>query len=612
MSRAIVRWDGQPLVSGLPASNRGKRGPDRQPRQRAQATPKEEFQAAAYVSESVMRMDERRANVVRDIPRILRQYFAFDYMPFHIELLELMFKGGTYVVNWPTDHAKSWMTSYFFPILSLMENPDESHIICGPTREDSERRIQMIQRALEGQAGPGSKDLIRDYPHIRKPPLDLKTNWSTSELTVVGRTVNKPDPSVVARSAGARDVYARRGKLILDDCEGPDHMRSKAKREQLYDFIKYAALRCYEDENESTRPLVVACGTPFDVDSIYFRLEREGDASDWIAHRRPIYTDPQPWESVDPWDHCPGLGLKFTDYKAWLNHPNQHLLWPAKLDKVRKQYRRMTKAQFAVAYLMDPKEGNPARLSLEEIESLTGSAAELEQQQALTFISIDPASGTGNRDADYCGISVVRVQWGKQDPLPLVEVVAAMRLDYPQGVTEHVQVLSELARAYPQARITIEGNSQQRGTYQNLIAHNAPWLQSKVVWVYTTGGEGGNKFDIEGYGLTLIRTLVQEKRMLVRASKQEDDGIKTLLTEIRDLGQRDTHDHISASVWFPIRWVYDQIRTSGQFAGNAWGAFSHGLPERTDYIDREPQPAPAAAANGWAGASFQSYRGWSR
>lgn len=609
MSKAIVRWDGVVIESGLPASGRGKRGPDKAPRKPVEKAPPPPHDFH-FVSEAVRKMEERRANVVRDIPHILKHYFGFEYMPFHIELLEMMFAGGTYVVNWPTDHAKSWMTSYFFPILSLMENPDEAHIICGPTREDSERRVQMIARVLEGQAGPTSKELIRDYPHIQRPPLELKTNWSAAELTVVGRTTNRPDPSVVARSAGSTDVYARRGKLILDDCEGPQHRLSRSKRDKLYEFIKYAALRCYEDETESKRPLVVACGTPFDVDSIYFRLERQGDETDWIAHRRMVYTDPQPWKSTDPWDHCPPISFRYLDPEGWIKDKNQHLLWPAKLDKVRKQYRRMTKAEFAVAYLMDPKEGNPSRLSLEEIEQLAAEASELDDK-ALTFISIDPASGTGNRDADYCGISVVRVQWGKTDPLPQVELVHAMRLDYPQGVTEHVQVLSELAKVHPAARITIEGNSQQRGTYQNLINHQAPWLSPRVVWVYTTGGESGNKFDLEGYGLTLIRTLIQEKRLLCRSSKLEDDGIKTFMLEVRDLGARDSHDHISASVWFPIRWVYDQIRNSGAFAQNAWGAFDHGQQPR-DFIDREPGPGFGyqPSQNGWGQVGISSYRRW--
>ena len=557
-------------VPGFVPSGRGKRGADRAPRQRrgAERPPV----PVAVVSERNLHSDRYMEKVPTIIGDLLHRYFEFEWMPFHVALLEEMFRGGTWVVNWPTDHAKSWMTSYFFPLLSLMENPDESHIICGASLSDSKSRIQMIQREIETNTA-----LIADYPWIKKPGLDVKQAWSTNSLTVAGRTVNKRDPSVLASSVTASDLKGRRGKLIMDDIEGQDHRDSVVKRTRLYNWLKLEAIRNYEDLRESKRPLMLACGTPMDIDSIYFSLAHE----DWQVDSRPIYLDPKPWASTDPADH------------------KETLLWPDKLDKIRKQWRRLNADQFAIAYLMDPTGGNPNRLSFEEIKRLTTTAERPDPKDAQTFVSIDPASGSASRDADYCGISVVRILWPKDDKLPRVEVMETHRVDYPAGLIEHVHLAADLARTYG-CRVIYEANAQQGGVYANAFMHHRP--EVKLLRFNTNHH---NKFD-EEMGLTVLRRLVREGRLLVPQSQVETEGVQSLLREIRDLGSDRHHDHISASIWFVIRWIYNQVRTySGPQVVNGWGAIPQMGP--TDYIDREP--VAAAASNGWGPtASVRQYR----
>jgi hypothetical protein len=324
---------------------------------------------------------------------------------------------------------------------------------------------------------------------------------------------------------------------------------------------------------------MLACGTPMDIDSIYFRLKNE----DWQVDSRPIYTDPPPWESSDPWDH------------------KDTMLWPAKLEKVRKQWRRMDKDQFAIAYLMDPTGGNPNRLSLEDIKRLTSEAEVPDPKGAQTFVSIDPASGSANRNADYCGISVVRILWPKDEKYPRLEVMEAHRVDYPAGLIEHVHLAADLARKYD-CKIIYEANAQQGGVYSNAFMHHRPEAHRKLLRFNTTGS---NKFD-EEMGLTVVRHLVRDGRLLVPQSQLESEGIQSLLREIRDLGSDRHHDHISASIWFVVRWVYKQVAAySGAPILNGWGASSPGL-EYRDYVDRDP--APAGISNGW-GPPIQ-YRRW--
>ena len=98
-----------------------------------------------------------------------------------------------------------------------------------------------------------------------------------------------------------------------------------------------------------------------------------------------------------------------------------------------------------------------------------------------------------------------------------------------------------------------EANAQQRGTYTNNFSHLR--REVRLVPVYTTQG---NKFDNE-MGLTIIRTLIQSEKLKVPLSQVESEGVQAMLSEVRDLGT-ERHDHICCSIWFVVKWLYEQVR----------------------------------------------------
>lgn len=444
-------------------------------------------------------------------------------MWFHVEALRRMFAGGKLVINLPTDHMKSVISSFVFPMLSLAADPNESHIICGANLNDSKRRVQAIQRELET-----NKILLRDYPWLGKPEgRGQARHWSTTELTVTGRTINKPNPSVLASAVGSGDIRGRRGKLLLDDTEGDKQRWSQLARQQLYDFIKLEAIRCYESPNETSRPLLCALGTPFTVDSVYFKLEREG----WDVIRYPVYNE------------------------------DGTLLWPEKAKKVNDARRSLNKAQFAIAYLMDPTGGDTSMLSEQQIRELM-QEPKFDPEGWQTYISIDPAAGTGNRRADYCGICVCRIRWKQGNKLPEVEVLRAIKCT--EGLWEQVHLCAALAAEYG-APVVYETNGQQGGTYATTFAHLHP--EVSLIRHYTSAG---NKFDTE-MGLTVLRTLLRERCLLSTPDQLETEGLQTLITEIRDLGQG-AHDHIACSLWFVVRHAYQGARMfSGPRVASTYG-----------------------------------------
>lgn len=444
-------------------------------------------------------------------------------MWFHVECLARMFEGGKVVINLPTDHMKSVISSFVFPILSLAADPNESHIICGANQNDSKRRVQSIQRELET-----NHRLIKHYPWLAKPEgKGQSRHWSTTELTISGRTVNKPNPSILAAAVGSADIRGRRGKLILDDVEGDKHRWSQLARTQLYDFVKLEAIRCYESPNETSRPLLCALGTPFTVDSLYFSLQNEG----WDVIRYPVFN---------------------TDGT---------LLWPEKAKKVADAQRALNKEQFAIAYIMDPTGGDPSMLSSGQIRDLMREP-NFDPEGWTTLVSIDPATGSHHRQADYCGIVVLRIRWPAGDKLPEVQVLKALKVT--DGLWEQVHKCASLSAEY-NAPVIYETNGQQGGTYQQAFGHLHP--ETQLIRHYTTQG---NKFDTE-MGLTVLKTLLRDRRMETLATELETEGVKTLVHELRDLGQGG-HDHICCALWFVVRHMYQSARMyAGPRMANGYG-----------------------------------------
>lgn len=470
-----------------------------------------------------------RVNVKDNIRALCLEYFDWDLQDFQLEILQAMFEGGYVCANVPTDHAKSTMGTFLFPLLSLIDNPNESHIICGSNINDSKRRVKMLEQEIETNQG-----ILRDFPWIGKPEDKETRIWSTIQFNVVGRTINKPNPSVLAAATGSSDIKGRRGKLIMDDIEGLDARYSPLKREQTYEWVKTEAWRCYEDKRESTRPLLCLLGTPFDVDSLYFRVEQEG----WKIIRYPVYKDDS---------HLPTVNsMGEVD-----NNPRRVYLWPDKADKVERARRRLKKWQFSIAYLMDPTGGDTTQMSAQEITQATQEAA-FDAEEFTGFVSLDPASGSENRRADYAGIAVLKLNWPYGEELPTVEVQEAHA--FTQGLFEQVHFCADLASRYGYP-VIYETNSQQGGTYQSSFQHLHP--EVPLLRHYTTNS---NKFDTS-MGLSVIKTLVHKRKLRVPESQLESDGIQSLVLELRDLKPPfSKHDHICASIWFAVRYAYERAR----------------------------------------------------
>jgi hypothetical protein len=469
----------------------------------------------------------------------VKKYLDFDMQPFHVEILRKMFEGGRMVVNLPSDHGKSTLGTFVFPILSLIDNPNESHLICGANINDSKRRVAAIQRELENNT-----KLTGAFPWVKKPEGKAGRTWSTLQFNVTGRTINGPNPNVIATAVGAADIRGRRGKLIMDDIEGEESRTSYREREKLYDFVKLEAVRCYEDKRDSDRPLLLVLGTPFDIDSLYFKLEGEG----WDTTRYKAFTfNPCSEDCEHHWQNRndPKIGNG--------RHDHATLLWEAKRDKIYYMHDILTKEQFNIMMLMDPTGGNRTILSYKEMRRRALAAEFPEGEEGWhTLVSFDPASGSTNRRADYSAIMVSRIRWDEGHDLPYVEIQECYKVT--EGMFEQVHMLAALANQY-KCPVIYEANSQQGNTYANAFMHLHPEIT--LIRHFTSNQ---SKFDTK-MGLTVLKTMMKQDSLKVMSLQVETEGFKQFLYELRDLGMQGAHDHLCAALWFTVRLAYE---------GNRW------------------------------------------
>jgi hypothetical protein len=527
------------------------------PKRRPNPPPEHRY-GASPISERNLHSDRYMDQVRANIPELLHHYFDFpsNYAeggrtPHIYALLLDMFAGGKHLAEWSTDHGKSLSVTKFFPCLSLMENPDEAHIVVCANDADAKRRVIDVRTEFEENTR-----LIADFPWLKKP-TNKGVIWSAKQFTVAGRSSSRPNPSYYAATIGSNDVRQRRGKLLMDDIESDKVRFHAAQRRQLKQFIGIAALRTYENAHESSRPLSIAAGTPMDNDSVYFWLE---SAMDWKVSKLPAYT--VDWKTIQGYGpHNPTSQWGRDNPLAWQEAgariPDKYFSWPDMRLKVLSQDpyfgHGLTKEDFSLNFLLDPSAGDPTRLTLQQIQKLVGEVEFAQAADWLTLVCFDPASGSESRWADYCGVSVIRIRWPRDQKLPELQVLEAYK--YTQGLYEQVDFVADLCAKFD-CKLLYEINSQQGAIYKNMFMHKRPEV---VLLPHFTSKE--DKYDDKnGLGLTVIRTLVKSQRLQVPHGELDSDGMQAFMREVRDLGSDKSADHIAMSTWFGVRYLYNQIR----------------------------------------------------
>jgi hypothetical protein len=440
----------------------------------------------------------------------IHRYFGIHLERFHEDMLELAWSGGQVVELVPTEHGKSTLLAVWFPLLSLANDPNLPHTVCCVNEPEAILRLKAQRHILET-----NHDLIRDYPWLARP---RRGTWGAREYNVDGRDGSQLSPSMWACGRGNGSIKGHRALTVFDDLEGKRSRDHAAYREDLKQWFWTEAIRAIHDPGDCARPLLLAAGTPYDVDSFYFDLaERE----DWKLFRQPY---------------------------RW---PDGSLIWKKKSQKVELFKKTMKRDEFAIAMELDPKGGDSSVLTMKEIVERTAQLRPLPQDEAGTIQTLDP--GTGIAGADYAGTATVRWYWPLSDQLPYFNVYNPRVLR--RDIYDQCQACRRECARWGGISLVYEVNGRQRYDYSTTFARFAP--EVKLVEHYTNDMI---RLD-HHHGLSVIKTMVQRNRMAIYADQgdeEAEEGKKQLQAEVRDFGKT-KDDHLMAALWFVFMHAYNQV-----------------------------------------------------
>ena len=500
-----------------------------------------------------------RADTRRSLGKFVTTYFGYWMMPFHRVLLDGLFEGGMREYLLPTEHAKTTYGAIIYPILSAAIGPDSRHIVGATNLREASVRVKAIKSIIESNP----HGLLDKYPWLRRR---VGKPWTSTELWFAGssETIGNINASVTAIGRGARDIKGRRAKTVFDDLEGMNESLTQAERDRLWNWLTLEAVRVYEDPEFFERPLLALLGTPYSADSLYFRAQRAG----------------------------------FRVYKQPYRYDDGTLIWPQKRRKIRmlKTTLRTTPGAFEIAMKLDPMAADPDAMSFEELrEKAQADASRFDETVGhYKYTFLDPASGSKNKRVDYAGIGHVKIRWprpaqrlaretAEDIELPWVEVYEPRA--FKQDLIAQVRLCQALRAKYA-GPVIYETNGPQSMTYRRLFETFAPEVPLIGHWT-----SEANKWD--GYmGVQIVGSVAKAGRLKVFGREHFDEanddddrdlyddepgdelleteavvdgdvrdpGVRSLLYEIRDLGDPKAHNHIVHGIWFAVRHSWEQRR----------------------------------------------------
>jgi hypothetical protein len=433
---------------------------------------------------------------------------------------------GQWLIMLPTEHSKSTTLNILYPLMSLMVNPNETHLLAGSNEREASRWLKATRAQLDT-----NHELTRDFPWLKRPPRTVSLPWTTKELTIQGRDIQKVSPSYSAYGWESENLRSIRGKLVADDLEGMRNSLSGPDRERLYEAMQKEFIRCLQDVAfGEVDPMMIVAGTPFDVGSLYFRLAEE--------HGWKVYKQPYRYEDGT-------------------------LIWPAKKAKISTLKRSLSKSQFAIAMKLDPTVGDPTAMTDATIKDLTErDESEVEGLTRFKFVFLDPAGGSKNMKRDYAGIGLVDIYWPAGEEYP--KVVVSEPVAFRGGPMDQVIHAGQLA-IRENVPVIYEVNGPQGVLYEENFKHFYG-NRVRTVGHHTSGGPTGNRGAKDGFGLMVVKELVLKSKLRIVKSREHQEGVDALRGEIRNLGDPKSHDHLCAGIWFAVRHVFDNRRRRAESA----------------------------------------------
>lgn len=366
---------------------------------------------------------------------------SIDTPDFHIEMLDELAKPDSSAIIEPRGHAKTtWLRIDVLHDIVYEHEPFIGFI--SATANDAYTSIAYVKSQLE------SNELLRATYGNLVPPFDprRRRRWRDNHIETLNRVTGKDGVVVISRGAGkgrGMNIKGRRPtKLILDDIESDEQVRSEVRRKKMENWLFNVILPSLDPEGGRFKMV----GTVLHYQCLVLHVHQKYGG----IKRAALEKDGKPSLDGTP-------------------------LWPAvwTQQKLEKQKERMGTFNFSQEYLNEPMSDENADVKLAWIKRCGSIQLYDGQQKSLWTIhsALDPAISLKETADETAIVSVARKKVTPDNMLKIVVMNATHGKWNMSGITQQAKRVFD---RYPHDRFICETVAFQEGLRQILNTNGVP------------------------------------------------------------------------------------------------------------------------------------------
>jgi predicted phage terminase large subunit-like protein len=398
-------------------------------------------------------VEQRTAFVKESLrPKHMMHIFGAHFFPsevksiktpdFHIEMLEELAKPDSSAIIEPRGHAKTtWLRIDVLHDIVYEHEPFLGFI--SSSANDAYTSIAYVKAQLE------SNELLRSTYGNLVPPFDprRRRRWRDNHIETVNRVEGKDGVVLISRGAGkgrGMNIKGRRPtKLLLDDIEGDEQVRSEVRRQKMEHWLFNVIIPSLDPERGRFKMV----GTVLHYQCLVLQILKKYGG----IRRAAMESDGKPSLDGDP-------------------------LWPEVWTKQKLLKKRDDMGTFAFSqeYLNEPMSDENADVKLAWIRRRTGGLDLYDgQQRALWSVhsGLDPAISM-KQTADETAIVTVARQ--KNTPDNALKIVVASAVHGKWNMSGITSQAKRVFDRYPHEKFICEAVAFQEGLRQVLNANGVP------------------------------------------------------------------------------------------------------------------------------------------
>lgn len=193
--------------------------------------------------------------------------------PHHQEWHRLLAEHDRLIIWSHVDAGKTAQLSIGRVLWELGRNPNLRFVILSKTKNLAQKIVRTCGQYIEKSAA-----LHEVFPNL-VPDKDPSLPWTSLSLTVAGRAGDPKDPSIQASGAFGNIIGSRIDRLVIDDILDSVNTRTRAPRDNLYDWVRALMGRLADDAR------IWMVGNAWHPDDVMHRFAQE---TGYKAYRFPV------------------------------------------------------------------------------------------------------------------------------------------------------------------------------------------------------------------------------------------------------------------------------------------------------------------------------------